>query len=96
MLPGGKLRSKIIAAAESTDLLLVAGVSLQSDEMMDLFRELVEGVHGRYGGVVYIGPQPMRGRTTKYYVDFHLKMDVNECAERLLGVMDQVSWQIPI
>ncbi|KDN43800.1 hypothetical protein RSAG8_05793, partial [Rhizoctonia solani AG-8 WAC10335] len=90
MLPGGKLRSKVIAAAESADLLLITGIYLQSDEIMDLVRELAEQIHGRYGGVVYIGPQPIRGRTTKYYVDFHLKMDVNECAEQLLVVMDQI------
>ncbi|KDN33546.1 hypothetical protein RSAG8_13360, partial [Rhizoctonia solani AG-8 WAC10335] len=90
MLPGGKLRNKIVAAAECADLLLIAGISLQSDEILELVREIVEQIHGRYGGVVYIGAQPIRGRGTKYYIDFHLKMDVNECAERLLGVMDRL------
>ncbi|KAG8688543.1 hypothetical protein FRC11_005237 [Ceratobasidium sp. 423] len=90
MLPGGKLRDKVITSAEQADLLLIAGISLQSDEIMYLVREIADRIHGRYGGVVYIGEQPMRGRNAKYYVDFHLKMAVNECAQQILDAMDRV------
>ncbi|EUC54180.1 SIR2 family transcriptional regulator, partial [Rhizoctonia solani AG-3 Rhs1AP] len=90
MLPGGKIRNKVVTAAKGADLLIIAGISLQSDEIMELVREISEEIHARYGGVVYIGSQPIRGRTTKYYVDFHLKMDVDECAKQILGVMDRL------
>ncbi|CUA73439.1 helicase domain-containing protein [Rhizoctonia solani] len=90
MLPGGKLRSKVVSSAASVDLLLIADISFQPDEIIDLAREIAEQVHGRYGGVVYIGPEAIRGRTTKYFIDFHLKMDVDECVQKILTVMDSL------
>ncbi|KAG8710719.1 hypothetical protein FRC11_004196 [Ceratobasidium sp. 423] len=90
MLPGGKLRNRVISAANKADLLLVVGLSLQSDEIMDLVREIAEQIHGRYGGVVYIGEQPIRGRSANYYVDFHLKMAFDECAQQVLSAMDRL------
>ncbi|CCO33221.1 hypothetical protein BN14_07294 [Rhizoctonia solani AG-1 IB] len=90
MLPGGKLRNKVITGAKSTDLLLIAGISLQADEIMDLAQEIAEEVHGRYGGVVYIGEQPICGRTAKYHVDFHLKMDPDECAHHIFDAMERL------
>ncbi|CEL64038.1 hypothetical protein RSOLAG1IB_11022 [Rhizoctonia solani AG-1 IB] len=95
MLPGGKLRNKVITGAKSTDLLLIAGISLQADEIMDLAQEIAEEVHGRYGGVVYIGEQPICGRTAKYHVDFHLKMDPDECAHHIFDAMERVRQEWP-
>ncbi|KAG8752788.1 hypothetical protein FRC11_008027, partial [Ceratobasidium sp. 423] len=89
MLPGGKQRDKIINAARKCDLLLIAGVPLQHEEIMDLVHDIAEKVHERYGGVVYISDQPIKGRTTKYCIDFHLQIDVDECAERIMEKMNE-------
>lgn len=91
MLPGGELREEILAAAESADLLLIAGISLRSNEIMELVREIADQIHGRHGGVVYIDPKPIRGRASKHYIDFHLMMDVDECAQEIISAMDRVS-----
>ncbi|KAF8695005.1 hypothetical protein RHS03_08120, partial [Rhizoctonia solani] len=90
MLPGARLRSRIVAAAKNADLLLIAGISLQSDEIMDLVREIAEQVHRRYGGVVYIGEQPSGGRGSKYHVNFHLQMTPDECAGHIQSTMNRL------
>ncbi|QRW22512.1 helicase domain-containing protein [Rhizoctonia solani] len=90
MLPGARLRNRIVAAAKNADLLLIAGISLQSDEIMDLVREIAEQVHRRYGGVVYIGEQPSGGRGSKYHVDFHLQMTPDKCAGHIQSTMNRL------
>ncbi|KAF8735625.1 hypothetical protein RHS02_06443, partial [Rhizoctonia solani] len=90
MLPGARLRNRIVAAAKNADLLLIAGISLQSDEIMDLVREIAEQVHRRYGGVVYIGEQPSGGRGSKYHVNFHLQMTPDECAGHIQSTMNRL------
>ncbi|GAB1526317.1 hypothetical protein RhiTH_009484 [Rhizoctonia solani] len=90
MLPGARLRNRIVTAAKNADLLLIAGISLQSDEIMDLVREIAEQVHRRYGGVVYIGEQPSGGRGSKYHVDFHLQMTPDECAGHIQSTMNRL------
>jgi hypothetical protein len=40
--------------------------------------------------VVYVDKNTIRGRNTEACIDFHLQVDVEECAARIITAMDQV------
>ncbi|KAG8737649.1 hypothetical protein FRC10_007972 [Ceratobasidium sp. 414] len=76
-------------ATDSCDLLLLIGVSLKCEDTFELVDEIAEKVHRRYGGVVYIDQQPIRGRrNTNHCIDFHLQIDIQEFSELVMNAMD--------
>ncbi|KAF8597009.1 hypothetical protein BDV93DRAFT_513684 [Ceratobasidium sp. AG-I] len=88
LLPGGNLRRDLLRAAHQSDLLLVAGVSMQSEYTYNLLYSLGERVRKNGGAVVYIGETPLKGRETNSWIHFHLKVDIEECAARILKAME--------
>ncbi|KDN38123.1 hypothetical protein RSAG8_09719, partial [Rhizoctonia solani AG-8 WAC10335] len=85
----GDLRTKVIQDAKSCQLLLIVGLPLKSGEVYDLMRELASEVHQRYGAVIYVDNQPIRGRNTGGSIDFHLHVGIEEFATRVLAAMDK-------
>jgi NAD-dependent SIR2 family protein deacetylase len=91
LLPGGTWRSSVLKAAGECDLLLIAGVSFKCKDTFDLIYDAAAQVHARYGGVVYINHLPIKGRNTNHCIDFHLQVDLEECASRIMQSMDEAS-----
>ncbi|KAG8713004.1 hypothetical protein FRC08_013806 [Ceratobasidium sp. 394] len=86
--PTGSRRKEVLKAAASCDLLLIVGVSLKCEDTYELIEEVAEVVHRRYGGVVYVDQQPIRGRNANHSIDFHLRVDVQEFSKLVMNAMD--------
>ncbi|KAG9095517.1 hypothetical protein FRC06_009708 [Ceratobasidium sp. 370] len=89
--PGGKTRDAVLEAAEDCDLLLVVGVSLRSRATFKLVQDVATAIHGRYGAVIYVDPQAVKGIKIDHCIDFHLKVDAQLCSQRILRAMDEVA-----
>jgi NAD-dependent SIR2 family protein deacetylase len=89
--PDGEVRNGVIKAAEACHLLLIVGLPLKSGEVYDLIRAIGSEVHQRYGAVIYVDDQPIRGRNTSQCIDFHIQVDIEEFSTRVLAAMDKVS-----
>ncbi|KAG9093506.1 hypothetical protein FS749_014268 [Ceratobasidium sp. UAMH 11750] len=89
--PGGKTRDAVLDAAEGCDLLLVVGVSLKSQTTFKLVRDVATAVHTRYGVVVYIDHQAVKGVKIDHCIDFHLRVDAQLCSQRIIRAMDEVA-----
>lgn len=93
LLPGagGKLRKSILKDLKECRLLLVVGISLQCPDTFDIIYDLGTRMRERDGAVVYVSSRPIKGRNTNYCFDFHLRVDPEEFAARLLDGMQEVS-----
>ncbi|KAG9092257.1 hypothetical protein FRC06_000172 [Ceratobasidium sp. 370] len=89
LLPLGNLRDEVLEASGGCELLLLVGVSLKCPETFDLIYDLSAKVHERYGAVVYVDPQPIKGRNTSHCIDFHLKIDIEDFSAQTLAEMDR-------
>ncbi|KAG8722665.1 hypothetical protein FRC08_014410 [Ceratobasidium sp. 394] len=87
-LVAGDGRARLVEAAAECQLLLIVGTSLKLDGLLDLTRELAEQIHLRYGAVVYIHPEPLKGRHTYTHIDFHLASDVLGVVGRITDAMN--------
>lgn len=92
-LQAGKQLSKLLDAADNCDLLLVVGTSLKSEAFGSLVRDVARRVHSGEGVVVYIDRESLNARKWAHHVDFHLRLDIEQCAGLILECMDEVSGQ---
>ncbi|KAG8793775.1 hypothetical protein FRC12_001629 [Ceratobasidium sp. 428] len=81
-----KTVNRINADASGAQVLLIAGTSLLSQSTFAYIEEIVSHVRERNGVVVYINNGEIAEKRTKYIVDYHLRMDVQACAEMLLSI----------
>jgi NAD-dependent SIR2 family protein deacetylase len=86
----GEQGDALLKSAEQCDLLLIAGTSLKSKHMMNLVQDIARIVHKAGGAVVLIDIAPINMRKWKSYIDFHLQVDIEQCAERIMAEMDKV------
>jgi NAD-dependent SIR2 family protein deacetylase len=87
----GEQGDALLKSAERCDLLLIAGTSLKSKYMMNLVQDITRIVHKAGGAVVLIDIAPINMRKWKSSIDFHLQVDIEQCAERIMAEMDTVS-----
>jgi NAD-dependent SIR2 family protein deacetylase len=78
--------------AKECDLLLIVGVSLRRVALNALVYDIACTVRGRRGAVIYVDPRENVGRNIESYIDFHFKVSSEEFAQRIMGVMNKVSY----
>lgn len=87
----GATGDAVMKLSKKCDLLLIAGTSLKSDHMTRVVKENARIVRKAGGAVVLIDRAPINMRKWNSHIDFHLQVDIESCAERLLAAMDVVS-----
>jgi hypothetical protein len=79
----GDVRSQMLLAAETCQLLLIVGQPLKAPAILDLTRDLAAVIHTRSGGVVYVSPEPLRGRNMFDFIDAQLQLSVPDLVTRV-------------
>ncbi|KAG8734299.1 hypothetical protein FRC10_011774 [Ceratobasidium sp. 414] len=93
-LKAGYLVTTVAHEVEDCDTLLVVGTRLKG-ETWTLVRDLARIVREREGAVVYLDRtdlSPVRSNHFNAVFDFHLKMDVQTCAQAMLEILDKVGF----
>jgi NAD-dependent SIR2 family protein deacetylase len=86
----GELYDLLIQVVKECDLLLIVGTSMRTNATSSLVQDLAGTIHQYDGVVVYIDIAELKPGRFKGYVDFHLKMDVHQCAIAVMEAMDKV------
>ncbi|KAG8730027.1 hypothetical protein FRC10_003203, partial [Ceratobasidium sp. 414] len=82
---------KLLVEADGADTLLVVGTSLRTNEICSLVDELTQRVHSNEGAVVFIDLEDHSVSQLAHMVDFFIQLDVQQCAETLLAILNQDS-----
>jgi NAD-dependent SIR2 family protein deacetylase len=90
-LEAGQQLVQLLSSTDNAELFLIVGTSLKSDAVNNIIRDVARAVHSTGGAVVYIDRQAPNKRKWNQYIDFHLQVDIEDCATRLLQSMDMVS-----
>ncbi|KAG8721437.1 hypothetical protein FRC08_012999 [Ceratobasidium sp. 394] len=84
------MHTQLLHDAEDCDTLLIAGTTLRND-IVQLVKDLAEKIHENEGAVVYIDQADTSSKSLtacRQLIDYHLMMDVQECALAILQAMD--------
>lgn len=90
-LEAGDELGEVMTSIKECEILLVVGTSLISEKVCNLVRDLARALHAVGGAVVYIDTQPLNIRKWNSFIDFHMQVDIEECASQILASMDEVS-----
>jgi NAD-dependent SIR2 family protein deacetylase len=86
----GEESDRVFEAAQACDLLLIVGTSLKPDRIYSFVRSLANVVKERQGAVVLINREAVKSRKGSEFIDFHLQVDIEQCATRIIEAMAQV------
>ncbi|KAG9095657.1 hypothetical protein FRC06_009563 [Ceratobasidium sp. 370] len=81
---------RIFAEAEGADTLLVAGTSLPSSDVYGMVDEIAQRIRRDGGVVVLIDTGDLTPRMA-HLLDFHLKLDIQQCARAMLSILQKHS-----
>ncbi|KAG8737231.1 hypothetical protein FRC10_008417, partial [Ceratobasidium sp. 414] len=81
---------RILAEAEGADTLLIAGTSLPSSDVYGMVDEIAQRIRRDGGAVVLIDTGDLTPRLA-HLLDFHLKLDIQQCACAMLNILQRVS-----
>lgn len=88
----GYLESSLFDDTKGCDTMLIVGTSLKTKAAYDLVCELASTVHDSEGAVIYIEQSDLKVSRFGRFVDFHLKVDLQECCAAIGRTMDQVRY----
>ncbi|KAG8724032.1 hypothetical protein FRC09_000707 [Ceratobasidium sp. 395] len=79
----GDVNLQIMAYARQSQLLLITGETLRNPGVRELCKQLAVTLRGHGGAVVYVSPEPLRGRNAFDFIDIHLGLNSIELARLL-------------
>jgi NAD-dependent SIR2 family protein deacetylase len=86
----GEESDRVFQASQGCDLLLIVGTSLRPDGIYSFVRSLAKVVKEGQGAIVLVNREAVKSRKGSEFIDFHLQVDIEECATRMIEEMGQV------
>jgi NAD-dependent SIR2 family protein deacetylase len=82
-------RSELLDLAGTCQVLLIAGTSVSTPHIYQLFLELADRIHASDGVVVFINTKDMSKGRIGHSVDFYLQLDLQLCARFMMHTIHQ-------
>lgn len=89
-IQSGYLETALFNEVNGCDTMLILGTSLKTKGPYDLVLDLANAVHDSEGLVIYVGHSELKPSRFGKLVDFHLKVDLQECCGAIMRQMDKV------